>query len=168
MVKRDQGQFQHPTREPQQFSKPTHRPTGFPSAQSDREIVERTAKSQEGRGGSVGEGTCHKTNGSSSPGTGSGSGRGRRSRRRPPAARPTPRRRSSSLSLPVSFRSLSLCPPPGRNALGVALPALFCVPHVKSSATCRLGCFARPLGEVLSVVGYDARTTPTLSNPSTA
>ena len=50
------------------------------------------------------------------------------------------------ISSPSGF--LSLCPPRDRNALGVALPALFCVPHVKSSATFRLGCFARPLGEV--------------------
>ena len=33
------------------------------------------------------------------------------------------------ISSPSGFRSL--CPPRGRNALGVALPALFCVPHVK-------------------------------------
>ena len=57
---------------------------------------------QDGRG----RGTCHRTSGSSLPGTGSGSGRGRRSRRRPPAARPTPTRRSSSLLPLRAFASL--------------------------------------------------------------
>ena len=65
-------------------------------------ITNQRVGGQDGRG----RRTCHRTSGSSLPGTGSGSGRGRRSRRRPPAARPTPTRRSSSLLPLRAFASL--------------------------------------------------------------
>jgi hypothetical protein len=73
------------------------------------------------------------------------------------------------ISSPPGFRSP--CPRRGRNALGAARVVL-CPPRQvvgrRRPATCRLGCFAQPLCEVLSVVGYEATTTPTLSNPPRA
>ena len=95
-------------------------------------ITNQRVGGQDGRG----RRTCHRTSGSSLPGTGSGSGRGRRSRRRPPAARPTPTRRSSSLLPP--FRPSPLCPPRevGRGRACAARGGL-CPREVKSSATGR-------------------------------